>query len=114
MDKFTESYIGTALWCTSDEDNVPLDEWADSSDLAPETLKEIEEDCKLFQEEFGHLFKGFEELAGHDFYLTRNRHGAGFWDGDWDKDIAKVLTQASHNCGSFFLYPGDDSKIYHY
>ena len=21
-------------------------------------------------------------LAGHDFFLTRNRHGAGFWDKD--------------------------------
>lgn len=23
--------------------------------------------------------------AGHDFWLTRNGHGAGFWDGDWPK-----------------------------
>ena len=22
--------------------------------------------------------------AGTDFWLTRNGHGAGFWDGDWD------------------------------
>lgn len=21
--------------------------------------------------------------AGHDFWLTQNGHGAGFWDGDW-------------------------------
>ena len=21
---------------------------------------------------------------GHDFFLTRNGHGAGFWDGAWD------------------------------
>ena len=24
------------------------------------------------------------ERIGHDFWLTRNGHGAGFWDGDWD------------------------------
>ncbi len=23
--------------------------------------------------------------AGHDFWLTQNDHGAGFWDGDWPK-----------------------------
>ncbi len=22
-------------------------------------------------------------LAAHDFWFTRNGHGAGFWDGDW-------------------------------
>ena len=27
---------------------------------------------------------GFE-TAGTDFHFTRNRHGAGFWDGDWDE-----------------------------
>lgn len=27
-------------------------------------------------------------MAGHDLWLTRNGHGAGFWDGDWrDHDV---------------------------
>jgi|TARA_R110000744_G_scaffold366338_1_gene475354 hypothetical protein len=30
------------------------------------------------------------ERIGHDFWLTRNGHGAGFWDGDWnDADFVK-------------------------
>jgi hypothetical protein len=29
--------------------------------------------------------------AGHDFYLTRNGAGCGFWeDGDWPKGIGRV------------------------
>lgn len=31
---------------------------------------------------FGFSFSECERI-GHDFWLTRNGHGAGFWDGDW-------------------------------
>lgn len=42
------------------------------------------------------------EQAGHDFWLTRNGHGAGFWDGDWkDSDgsefRADLLTQIANS-----------------
>lgn len=37
--------------------------------------------------------------AGRDFYLTRNHHGAGFWDGNWPADIGQVLTRHSHPYG---------------
>ena len=39
------------------------------------------------------------ELAGHDFWLTRNGHGAGFWDGDWQEPAAAALTAAAHAFG---------------
>ena len=50
--------------------------------------------------------------AGHDFWLTRNRHGAGFWDGDLPEDIGEKLTSASKAFGEFNLYIGDDGLIY--
>ena len=31
--------------------------------------------------------------AGSDFHLTRNRHGCGFWDGDWNRELATGLDQ---------------------
>jgi hypothetical protein len=37
--------------------------------------------------------------AGHDFWLTRNGHGAGFWDGDWREPSASRLTAAAHKFG---------------
>lgn len=40
------------------------------------------------------------EQAGSDFHLTRNRHGAGFWDGYWPGDIGKRLTDAAHVWGT--------------
>jgi len=35
--------------------------------------------------------------AGHDYWLTGQGHGAGFWDGDWNKKAADILDAASKN-----------------
>lgn len=42
-------------------------------------------DCLSFYSRIGCFLDGENEVAraGHDFWLTRNGHGAGFWDGDW-------------------------------
>ena len=50
--------------------------------------------------------------AGHDFWLTRNGHGAGFWDGDWPDRTGHRLSEAAKSYGEYHLYVGDDGKIY--
>lgn len=50
--------------------------------------------------------------VGHDFWLTRNGHGAGFWDGDYPDDLGRDLTKAAKVYGSCELYIGDDGLIY--
>jgi hypothetical protein len=50
--------------------------------------------------------------AGHDFWLTREGHGAGFWDGDYPEPQATRLTKASKAYGGFDLYIGDDGMIH--
>ena len=55
---------------------------------------------------------GVDRMAGHDFWLTRNGHGAGFWDGDWKEPAASKLDAASHAFGEVDLYIGDDGKVY--
>ena len=55
--------------------------------------------------------QGLERL-GHDIWLTRNRHGAGFFDHSYDDDIEKKLTEASHKLKEINLYIGDDYKLY--
>ena len=114
LDEFTESYIETALWSSCDyaNDDMPLNENFVLKDIHPDTLAEIVADCRAFQEDHGHLFEGRERMAGHDFWLTRNRHGAGFWDGDWPKEIGKKLTDSSDIWGPVDLIVGDDGKIY--
>lgn len=122
LDKFTRGYIDCALWSSTDEEGKPLDKNFDISDLAPECLTRMIDDCAKFQEQNGELLTSehynfavkydISEYAGHDFWLTRNRHGAGFWDGDWVSPAGDRLTVAAHNFGECDLYVGDDRKIY--
>ena len=52
-----------------------------------------------------------EERLGHDFWLTRNGHGAGFWDRGLG-ELGQKLTEATKTFGTSDLYIGDDGKIY--
>lgn len=116
MDRFTIAYIEAALWSSTDNSDDsggdPLDDNYGIEDLAPETLQSIFEDCRAFQNDHFEDIANDLERAGHDFWLTRNGHGAGFWDGDWDDEVGDRLTKASDDYASVDLYIGDDGLIY--
>jgi len=113
LSKFEYSYIETALWSSIDDNGVPLDEKYSENDFADETLEQLREDCNKFQNEAGDLLDNLNEtLVAHDFWLTRNHHGAGFWDGEYEKSTGKKLTELSHEFGECDLYVGDDGKLY--
>lgn len=112
LDDFTEAYIETALWSSTDDDGNPLDDDYGIDDIDQATLQAMIDDCKAFQADHADDIGQNYKQAGHDFWLTRNRHGAGFWDGDWEDQAGKRLTQASHTYGSFDMYIGDDGMIY--
>lgn len=53
------------------------------------------------------------EQLGHDLWLTRNGHGAGFWDRDFGTEESRsALTAASKTMGERGIYLGDDGLIY--
>lgn len=119
LDTFTKQYIETALWSSTDDNDDPLDATYTAYDIAEETLCKMMDDCAKFQATHSADIvlcdgNGHENLAraGHDFWLTRNGHGAGFWDGDWPDELGKRLTAASHSFGEFNLYVGDDGVLY--
>jgi hypothetical protein len=112
LDEFTRAYLECALWSTTDGDE-PLDANYTVDDIAPETLASMVQDCESFQAEHAEDLSCREARAGQDFWLTRNGHGAGFWDGDWPEDVGERLTDASHACGSVDLYVADDGLIHH-
>lgn len=121
LDTFTRAYIACALWSSNPggDDGVSLDQQYGPDDIAPETLAEMREDCRQFYEDpniQGALEYWTDEQAGHDFWLTRNGHGAGFWDryyGDTlEAKAGKDLTAASKAWGSVDLYVGDDGMIH--
>lgn len=110
LDEFVTSYIETALWSSVGEDEKPLDDSYDESDVSESALKEFRKDCVAFLRDNAKLIGSKYRAAGHDFWLTRNHHGAGFWDGDWEDGDA--LTEAAHAFGSVDLYVSDDGKVY--
>lgn len=116
LDEFTDAYIEAALWSSTDQSDPsggrPLDDNYDVSDIAKETLEKMVADCKAFQGANWEDIKANPRQAGIDFWLTRNRHGAGFWDGHWPKAVGKRLTDDSHAYGSFDLYVGDDKLVH--
>lgn len=66
------------------------DDEVTNANLAPDCRAAIEAHAKSFwlrawfylDAEKGD-FRGDVAQLGHDFWLTSQKHGAGFWDGDW-------------------------------
>lgn len=122
MPDFFEGYVTAALWSSTDDDGNPLDDRYSPEDIAPETLERMRADCQRFYDAHQAditagpartpLTCSEAEYAGHDFWLTRNGHGAGFWDGDWPEDVGERLTAACKAYPQTDLYIGDDGLIY--
>lgn len=113
MDDFLRQYLITALWSSSDCEGTPFDQNHDIDDIAPESLEKAQADCQKFKSEAGDLLEGLSEsTAGHDFWLTRNGHGAGFWDGDYEEKTGEALTVLSKKFSEVSVVKGDDGKLY--
>lgn len=123
LDDFTRAYLETALWAETDDDGRPLDERHTLADFEPEAIAAAVADCAAFQAANAADIAGGRRmrrndasmstagLAGHDFWLTRNRHGAGFWDGDWPDGAGERLTNSAHSFGERNIYRGDDGRL---
>jgi len=105
MDAFLEAYIEAALWSEVDHDTEkPLDDDYCIHDLEPATLEKMRADCDKFIELAGWMIpEGDAAKAGHDFWLTRQGHGCGFWDGDWP-EYGEELTDACKKFRTICLY----------
>lgn len=131
-------YIECALWSSTDnsrdDGGDPLDDNYAADDIHPDSVasmrKDIEDMLAYCKEntrrgEFSggswsagpdlELYEGSrrgrEEQFGHDFWLTRNGHGAGFWDRGLG-GLGDALTEASKTFGSSDLYVGDDGELH--
>ena len=122
LDEFTRGYVEAIFFTECHSDNPELEDCT-FGDLAPETLARIVEDCADFQKSLGHLLARAHEQAelagraysessgGIDFWLTRNGHGAGFWDRGLGA-VGDELTAMAKPYGSCDLYKGDNGKLY--
>ena len=134
IDTITKHYLIALLWtmpCNDDCEN-PGDDIA-IEDLPPETIEQAKQDVTDFVNACGALFDqamecyddgygrhsdagSVEAAFGHDFALTRNHHGVGFWDRDstgLPKFLGDALTRVCHKkFNECNLYIGDDGKAY--
>ena len=125
---FEKSYIETAVWSSMDEHGNPLDgsEYSDV-EFAPAAIESIQADCRKFIATSKPLLDEAKRTldasvlnsvnlsdnrVAHDFWLTRNHHGAGFWDGDYPEPLATQLTDLAHSFGECDIYSGDDGQFH--
>jgi hypothetical protein len=72
----------------------------DADDIAPESLAAITADCAMFLDiNAKDLANINAEQAGHDFWLTRNGHGAGFWDRGLGAVGERLTASCKHDFG---------------
>ncbi len=113
-----DGYLECTLWSSMQDDGTPLDRRYSIDDLAPEAMEGARRTCAAFEiahadtlQQFMNVTGRSEEDCGHDLWLTRNGHGAGFWDCTKDAS-ATVLTAAAEQLGECDLIVGDDELLY--
>ena len=106
------SYVQAALWSTGHDDLEALDELYIHADLSTQADKAAYKACEVFYNKCKDILTENDPSQwGHDFWLTRCGHGAGFWDGDYPIH-GDELTKACESFGDVYLFVGDDNKIY--
>lgn len=121
LGRFVRGYLQTALWTGMDEYGVPLDKTYNvDNHISDESLNKIYGEARVFLNRAEPYLNQYEEAnnvyvdyggVGHDFFLTRNGHGAGFWDGDWEP-VGDELTAIAEEFGEVDVYHDGDETIY--
>jgi hypothetical protein len=122
LDEFTQGYIKSMFWADVNEDSLGGEgteniNWDDIGfeNLDHHSLLKIIEDCKKFQKKAGaEAIEAYgAEQAGHDFYMTRNGHGVGFWEEDHaTPEICQALDKLAKATGQTWVYIGDDEQVH--
>jgi len=107
IDAIVDGYLDCQLWAGLDMDreDTNLDENYGRSDISEEYVDKVREELLTIVTAHPlavrmYLARMSPDYFGHDFYLTRERHGAGFWDrglgelGDYLTDIAHAYGEA--------------------
>lgn len=112
LDPMARAYLDCALWTATDEEGGRLDRAHSLYDFAPQAIAHARETCEDFRTTAGDLLNGLDSTqAGHDLWLTRNRHGAGFWDRGLG-DVGRKLTALAHPYGDSYVYVGNDGQLH--
>lgn len=101
-------YLECAKWSSTDYDGRSLDNYEFSSDARETMVKDLQNFVDLVNKEIPDLEMDAEQFA-HDFWLTRNGHGAGFWDRGLG-ELGDKLTKLAKTFGECNLWLHDESQ----
>lgn len=82
-DTFIDGYLDAAGWLALDGETMEGTDGYGKDDFALGARDEAAEECCAFIDENREDLEASglsADRAGCDFYFTRNRHGAGYWD----------------------------------
>lgn len=107
-------YLKCAAWSSTDEDGENLEPYQFSDNAENKMKEDLDDFIDYCQRNHHETCLAYDELAtpeqfAHDFWLTRNDHGAGFWDRGLG-EIGDVLTKAAKTFGSCDLYLNDKTQ----
>lgn len=126
LETMFKAYVACALWSSTNGNSEPMDENYGAEDIADDAMATMKSECAGFIRSIQPIIKDHDDNAGaseyveclisddqfgHDFWLTRNGHGAGFWDRGLGK-LGNDLSTAAETFGSSDLYVGDDARVY--
>jgi hypothetical protein len=111
--KVLRAYLEAALWSSVDDVGEPLDAEFTIDDIHEDSLIMAMNDIKKFLKMVDIEKLGlYDFMVGHDIWLTRNGHGAGFWDRGYSKEIENILMNAIEEFPEIILYIDDNQKLY--
>lgn len=122
-------YLDAALWSSTDSrypegeeldgddyHDEPFDRWAGIVDCSDRLIVHSLTDCESVMTQVGGAFDRYcdrigscgdgstpAERFGHDLWLTRNGHGAGFWDRGLDS-LGGYLSDVASSMGGVDIY----------
>jgi hypothetical protein len=99
-------------------DGHALDEYFNVTDFTEESLRAAERDCDAFftwieDNNYTDRVAGYapDDRVVHDLWLTRNGHGAGFWDGDYGDKLGRELTIGAKLMGGCTIIVGENGML---
>ena len=109
LSDFYWHYLTCALWADGPEDDL----WT-VDEVSPELKKQMLEDCSEFIRLTYPRAAGVVdcEALAHDFWLTRQGHGAGFFDRGYTQELEDFLCETASLFGECYIYRGDDGILY--
>ena len=118
LENFIQGYIDGIIFI-SDDNEFDVDDLDNNAldaikDIGQDFFNNNFEDLELFCEQAGEFYS--DEIwayAGHNFALTQNSAGEGFWSREGvSKGLGEKLSEKAKECGELRLYCGEDNRLY--